>query len=725
MDENKTNEADVEMPPKYLFLDSLRKSAIKKMDQEGEKASNSPPDKVIDPNKLTLKMAQRLIEEFQVYQVELELQNDELRETQQKLEQSRDQYAELYHEAPIGYVTLDENGRIIKANKMAGKLLGYEAGQLLARPFSAYVTRIDTNKYFDFLNSVFNEKPMGESSTTELRIRKSNLQQSHVELHAVFRLEPESGRRLCRLVIQDIEERKVLEEQQRLLQAAVEYSTDGISISDMRQLDNPIIYASPKLSEISGYRIDELQGGNWRMLYDEEPDVEARELMREALSLGREVRTTVRNIRKDGSPFLCEVTLYPLTDTYGMVTHYVSVLRDITEKEKTDQAILQAQRLDSIGVLAGGIAHDFNNILQGIMVQSTLALKQLHNDHPAQKNVSKALQATRRAADLTRQLLSYAGRGNFEVTKFDVNQIIPDTYQLISSSVPSDIQLATDLCGENLIIEADTGQIQQILLNLIMNAVEAIEPRGTISVRSKKFKVEQANQNNRIIQNGEAPGQLDPQKVYALIEVEDNGHGMDEDTIARIYDPFFTTKELGHGLGLAAALGVIRTHDGTIQVESRPGIGTKFSVFLPLFNEQVLEPGTISTHYDEDIIPGKPTVLIVDDDANVRETLDSALDFLGCTVISAEDGIDGIQKYKDNLDLVDLVILDFHMPGMDGEETYSFIHKLNSNVRCIFSSGFAPDKTRKNIGDGDGRIEYLQKPYDLQTLKDTIIKVFN
>ncbi|MEM9773283.1 MAG: PAS domain S-box protein [Chloroflexota bacterium] len=725
MDENEYSKVERESSFKYPFLKSLRKNAIKKLDRDNKSKLNTLPENKADSKSLDLKMAQRLIEELQVYQVELELQNEELRDTQQKLEQSRDQFAELYHEAPVGYVTLDEGGRVIKANRMAGKMLGYEAGHLIERPFSAYVARIDSNKYFDFLNSVFNEKPIGEPSTTELLIRKANLRQSHVELRAVLRLEMETGRRLCRLVIQDIEERKTLEEQQRLLQAAVEYSTDGISISDMRQLDNPIIYASPKLSEISGYQIDELEGGNWRMLYEEEPDEEARQLLREALSLGREVRTTVRNIRKDGSPFLCEVTLYPLTDSNGMVTHYVSVLRDITEKQKTDQAILQAQRLDSIGVLAGGIAHDFNNILQGVMVQSTLALQRIGEEHPAQKNIAKALQSTRRAADLTRQLLSYAGRGNFEVTHVDVNSIIPDTYQLISSSVPSDIRLETDLSEEPLLIEADMGQIQQILLNLIMNAAEAIEPRGTISVRSKKFKAEPHNTNNHVIQNGEASGQLNPRKVYALIEVEDDGCGMDEETIPRIYDPFFTTKELGHGLGLAAALGVVRTHDGTIQVESRHGIGTKFSVFLPLFNEHLVETKAAPTHYDDDLIPGEPTVLIVDDDVNVRETLDSALDFLGCTVISAEDGMDGIEKFKDNLDRIDLVVMDFHMPGMDGEETYGFIHKLRPHVRCIFSSGFAPDKTRKNIGDGDGRIEYLQKPYDLQTLKNTIIKVLD
>ncbi len=716
-------EINPEKESEKLFMDSLRKNALEKMGEPIRPSLLQVKKEEIDPKSLNLKMAQRLIEELQVYQVELELQNEELRSAQQSLELSRDQYAELYHEAPVGYMTLDDNGRITEVNKTACALLGHENSKLINHPFSTYVARIDSNRYFDFLNSVFNETPIGEATSTELRIRTANHIQNYVELTAVVRLELQTGKRLCRLVLQDVQERKRLEERQRLLQAAVEYSTDGISISDMRQLDNPIIYASPKLEEISGYSAAELEGGNWRMLYAEEPDEEAKSLMREALSLGRECRTTVRNIRKDKTPFHCEVTLYPLNDEKGMVSHYVSVIRDITEKRKTDQAILQAQRLDSIGVLAGGIAHDFNNILHGVMVQSTLALKKLDESHSARKNVKKAYQATERAADLTRQLLSYAGRGNFEVTHIDLNQLIPETHQLVSSTIPSDITIKSEMSNKPLVVEADTGQVQQILLNLIMNAAESIESRGQITIKSQKFRVNADKGFSQVIQNGEVSGQLNPNKAYALIEVEDDGCGMDEDTMSRIFDPFYTTKELGHGLGLAAALGVIRTHNGTIQVESRVNVGTKFSVFLPLTDEvSSIGPSPIP-EMSEDIIPGEPMILIVDDDANVRDTLDSALEFLGCRVISAVDGIDGIEKYKENLATIDLVLMDFHMPGMDGEETFTYIRKLNPDVRCVFSSGFAPDKTRKDLGDGDGRIDYLQKPYDLQTLKTTITQI--
>ncbi|MEM7803202.1 MAG: PAS domain S-box protein, partial [Chloroflexota bacterium] len=291
-------------------------------------------------------MAKRLIEELQIYQVELELQNEELRNAQQELEFSRDQYAELYHEAPVGYLSLDDRGHITEINKTACNLFGMQSAILIGQPFSNFVARIDLELYYGFINTLFNEISTGESTGREMRIRCAGNLQNYVELKGIIRLEPHSGRRICRIVLQDIENRKAMEEKQRLLQAAVEYSTDGISISDMRQLDNPIIYVSPKLEELSGYKAEELIGNNWRVLYEEEPDEEAKALMREALSLGRECRTYVRNIRKDGSPFFCEVTLYPLTDKKGVITHYVSVIRDVTEQRETDRAIQQAQRLD-------------------------------------------------------------------------------------------------------------------------------------------------------------------------------------------------------------------------------------------------------------------------------------------------------------------------------------------------------------------------------------------
>lgn len=706
-------------------LEALRQNALQKLGKKSEKLlqNDNASEKGGNHNSLDLKMAQRLIEELQVYQVELEMQNDELRRVQQNLELSRDQYAELYHDAPVGYLTLQEDGRIAEVNRTASSLLQVAGSSMIDRPFSKYVARIDSNRYFDFLNEIFNETPIGESVSTELRVRCAGRGQNYVALTGALRVEHQTGKRLCRLVLQDIEDRKKMEERQRLLQAAVEYSTDGISISDMRELDSPIIYASPKLEELSGYSSDELVGVNWRMLYHDEPDESAKEMIQEAFAQGKECRTYVRNIRKDGTPFYCEVTLYPIMDNWGAVTHYVSVIRDITEKRKTDQAILQAQRLDSIGVLAGGIAHDFNNILHGVMVQSTLALRQLEDAHPAKKHIAKAHQATERAADLTRQLLSYAGRGNFEVSDLDVNRLIDETSQLVSSTIPSDITIEMDLSAAPLFVEGNKGQIQQVVLNLVMNAAEAIEGKGKIEVRSMPFQLNSGRHAEGVIQNGSAPGQLLANKRYVLIEVEDSGCGISRKTIEKIFDPFFTTKETGHGLGLAAALGVVRTHNGLIQAESRVGMGTKFSVFLPLIDRQMKADKAPSAAADDGVIPGCPTILIVDDDPNVRDTLDSALDFLGCNVISASNGAEGIDSYRLHWAEIDLVLMDFHMPGMDGDETFAQLQSINPELRCVFSSGFAPDQARKQIGHGDGRINYLQKPYDLPTLRQVIVSV--
>ena len=705
-------------------LESLRQDALRHIGENGATILKDFQADVVDPYQLDLKTAQRLIEELQIHQVELELQNDELRATQQELELSRDRYEELYNAAPVGYLSLDEYGHISSINKTACKLLGLPANHYIGRSFSSQISRIDEDRYYEFLNQLYNELPIGESTTCELRIRCAGYVQNYVELTGVIHLEPIVGKRQCRLVMQDIQQRKKLEERQRLLQAAVEYSTDGISISDMRQLDNPIIYVSPKLEEISGYTSDELIGGNWRLLYQDEPDEDARAMMREALSLGKECRTHVRNLRKDGTPFYCEVTLYPLTDEHGLVTHYVSVIRDETERRKANRAIQQAQRLDSIGILAGGIAHDFNNILQGILVQGMVALQKLEGDHPARYHLERGHAAVKKAADLTRQLLAYAGRGNFEVEQIDFNQLISETQKFVVSSISPKIEIATYLADETLFIEADRGQIQQILLNLIINAAEAISDEGRIEVRSRRYMPEEKRRTHWMIQNGKAPAQLTNQNGYVLLEVEDNGCGMDEETLAQIFDPFFTTKARGHGLGLAAALGVIHTHHGKIQVESRLDVGTKFSVFMPLAEERVAsEPEPSLNAPSSKRFDTPPVVLVIDDDDNVRDTLDQALAYLGCEVIAAQNGFEGVAIFEKRYAEVDLALIDYHMPGMDGERTFHELRKINAELRCIFSSGFGPDKTRKKIGHDNGRIEYLQKPYDLTTLLNSITTI--
>ncbi len=389
--------------------------------------------------------------------------------------------------------------------------------------------------------------------------------------------------KVAQRMISDLEnERQNLENQVRLLQAAVECSNDGISISDMNSADNEIIFVSPKLEELTGYSSDELVGSNWRKLYQSEPDVEARDLLRQALAEGREVQTSVRNIKKDGTPFFSKVTLYPMLDNRGKVSHYVSVIQDETEKHETAKALRQAQRLDSIGLMAGGIVHDFKNILQGILMQASIAMRKMKNEDPAQKNLESIHRAGQRASDLTNRLLKYAREEEFDKELLVVKELVEESLGLVQNSLSADIQLTANIHDDKARIKAFKGQTEQILINLILNAAESISGEGFIRVNSRLADQTDYDLPTGLIDYSFLSNRLEPSRNYIVLDVIDTGCGMSLQTLKQIFDPFFTTKESGNGLGLAVTLGAVQAQNGTLRVESQVGIGTTFSIYLPL-----------------------------------------------------------------------------------------------------------------------------------------------
>lgn len=265
-------------------------------------------------------------------------------------------------------------------------------------------------------------------------------------------------------------------------------------------------------------------------------------------------------------------------DTYHGQPAYVVALRDVSEKNRAAEALFQAQRLESLGLLAGGIAHDFNNILTGILMQGSLALHKVAAETPARAHLEKVMDSAERASQLTRQLLAYAGKGRIEVELFDLNTVIRGSDLFLNTSLPRRVALEMDLAPTPLFIYGDKGQMQQILLNFVLNAAEAMNHAtvGHIRIMTAPYELQTSDQTGSYIDGVNLPpGQ------YVRLEVSDDGHGMDRETQARIFDPFFTTKETGHGLGLASTLGIIRSHRGAISVTSTPGQGTRFTVLLP------------------------------------------------------------------------------------------------------------------------------------------------
>ena len=385
---------------------------------------------------------------------------------------------------------------------------------------------------------------------------------------------------------------------------------------------------------------------------------------------------------------------------------------------KLEAEIQHAQKTESLGVLAGGIAHDFNNLLVAILGNAGLAMEDIDPSSPAHETVRDIETAARRAADLTRQMLAYSGKGKFVMQRIDLNAMVREMAQLLEISVSKKADLRFDLLPEPPCVEGDETQLRQILMNLIINASEALDGhRGTVTVRTGVRSCDRAYLESAF--GGEAlrPGE------YAYFEVADNGRGMDAETLARIFEPFFTTKFTGRGLGLAAAQGIIRSHNGALRVSSRVGEGSRFRVLLPLCEAAPeTPPATPSRGVDTVVVNGSGTVLVADDEASVRGFAGRLLRRMGFDVITASDGREAVELFQREAPNIRFVLLDMTMPHLNGGEVLRMIRKIRPEIRVILSSGFSEQEATHGLGD-DGISGFLQKPYRPAQFTETVARI--
>jgi two-component system cell cycle sensor histidine kinase/response regulator CckA len=388
----------------------------------------------------------------------------------------------------------------------------------------------------------------------------------------------------------------------------------------------------------------------------------------------------------------------------GVMLHSFEVTELVRAREAVashEAQLLHVQKLESLGVLAGGIAHDFNNMLAAVQGSISLGALMVAAEHPVHAALNDALAAVRRAADLTRQLLAYSGKGHFQIQRMDLSTHVAELSHLLETTISKKVQLRLELQRDLPPIEADPAQIQQIIMNLVINAAEAIgEERGTVLVTTGVQDVDARYASGLL-----APEEL-PMGSYVFVEVHDSGAGMDEATKAKIFDPFFTTKFTGRGLGLAAVLGIVKAHRGAIKVYSSPGKGTTFKVYFAASSGAVdrMEAKPSET------FRGSGLVLVVDDDAGVRLVLKHLLEFFGFDVVDAADGRLGVEAYRARMAEVKLVILDMTMPELSGEETFRELRNLRADVPVILSSGYNEvEATRRFCAKG--LAAFLPKPF--------------
>ena len=436
--------------------------------------------------------------------------------------------------------------------------------------------------------------------------------------------------------------------------------------------------------------------------------------LREQVKVSGRWEGELTHTRKDGSELKVASRWAARQGGPGEAGGILEINSDITDRRRIEEQLRHTQKLESLGVLAGGVAHDFNNLLTGILGNSSLALDNIGPSSPNRPLIEEVMKAAERAAELTRQLLAYAGKGRFVMRTLDLSELVREISGLVQTSFPKHAQLRLQLAEGLPGIDADPGQLQQIIMNLVINGAEAIGPEGgSMLVQTALQEVDE-----QYISTMSSAGELLRPGRYVALEVHDSGSGMDEETLPKIFDPFFSTKVAGRGLGLSAVLGIVRAHRGALKVYSEPGQGTTFKVLFPVSSHPVVNVAVAA----KSDLKGTGTVLVVDDEEIVRATARHTLQRYGYQSIVAEDGAKALEAYKTSPGKVSLVLLDLTMPVMSGEETLRQLQLLNPHVKVLLTSGYNEVEAVQRFA-GKGLAGFIQKPYTAAALAEKVKEV--
>jgi PAS domain S-box-containing protein len=473
---------------------------------------------------------------------------------------------------------------------------------------------------------------------------------------------------------------------------------------------NTALYVSPQIEAMSGFSPDEwcVTPSRWRRQLHPEDRTEVLANLARCLAHEDLFVAEYRLITKDNREIWIRDQGQVIRDGSHRPLFFQGVMIDITAEKRMRTAFLESQKFESLGVLAGGIAHDFNNLLMPILGHAGLALKELPTESPVCDRLQQIETAAMRASDLTQQMLAFAGKGRFVVTQLDLNTVVEEMGHLLSTAISKKAVLNRHLADGLPPIETDETQLRQVIMNLITNASDALgEDSGTITLRTGAVDAGQSSGTDRL-PDGLTEG------VHVYLEVSDTGIGMDQDTQTKMFDPFFTTKSVGRGLGLAAVQGIVRGHGGAIEVHSSPGTGTTIKAYFRAA-ERRAENAAGSTDDHRDGWRGSGTVLVVDDEDSVRTVARSMLESSGYAVLTARDGVEGIETFRAHSDEIVAVLLDMTMPRKGGAEVLPELLRTKPGVPVLLMSGYSEQEATSRFA-GEGLAGFIQKPYRLDDL---------
>ena len=492
--------------------------------------------------------------------------------------------------------------------------------------------------------------------------------------------------------------RKQAEAELNRLMTAIEQTPESVVITDT---EGRILYVNPVFERVTGYSRAEVIGQNPRLLKSNRQDSAFYRQLWGKISAGEVWRGRFINKKKDGTLFTEDAVIAPVRDEKGAVTNHIAIKRDISHELELEIQYRQTQKIDSIGRLAGGVAHDFNNILAVICGHTDLALAQLSPDAPLRSNLECIQESADHAANLTRQLLAF-GRGQvIEPRRINLNELIVNLNKMLRRLIGEDIKLVTQTAPDLGQIKADPGQIEQVLLNLVVNARDAMPDGGTLTIRTDNVTLDEDYARSHLISPGD----------YVMVSVSDTGVGMTDEVKQHIFEPFFTTKEQGKGtgLGLATCFGIIQQSNGHIHSDSQVDKGTQFKIYLP--RVWGVEDPISSREVPVSLPQGTETILLAEDEPSLRQLMARVLRTQGYTVLEAADGHEALALAQANGVKIQLLLTDVIMPGLSGKTLAEWLGQVNPAVRVLFISGYINNNAVRDAMSKPGTL-FLQKPFN-------------
>lgn len=623
------------------------------------------------------------------------------RKEEQRQRAAQEQLAELLDLAPMGVFVLNAKATVLYANQEALRMVATSMEQVIGRKFLDFLHHDSRQALADQLESKAAVQSGYQSGPVQFLPFSGAIREIVINA-TLYQLQPQPQ---WILIARDVTDERRRAAQQRRLTAAVDQVKEAVLIADRQ---GSIDYVNAALLEMTGYNGEECRGRSVQMLWAKEQDAHFEQKLEGVVDDGEVWRGRIVNQRKDGTLFVAAATVSPMRDTNGMVTHFVLVQRDITHEVEIDTRMRQAQKMEAIGTLAGGIAHDFNNILGGIIGFTDLALLLSTPGTEVHNNLLHIRQGGKRAADLVQQILTFSRQSVIEKVPVPMAPLIKESLKLLRATLPTTIDIMQDLSAAEVKVMAAPVQIQQVVMNLCTNAFYAMrETGGRLVIRLRR---ETWSEQGRIEENG--------RKEWAVLVVEDTGQGIEEEILPRIFTPFFTTKQPGEGtgMGLSVVHGIVQELDGQISVQSEPGRGTVFTVYLPLADQE--KNGALTS--GEDPLPtGTEHILIVDDEKEIRETCSMMLSHLGYTVTTTGNPQEVLFLMEHAQPPIDLVITDQTMPKMTGIDLTREVRLKRPHVPVILCTGYS-DRLNYDIAREAGACDLLMKPMDLRGLSAAV-----